>query len=344
MGAGAIGCFVGGHLAAGGQDVTLLGRPTQMEQVAQTGLTLQWPGRAAQQSFPKAITSVADATPPYEFILLTVKAPATATAIAELSGLVSENSYVVSLQNGIGNEEQLAAAFGRRRTIAGTVTIPIRMPQPGLIAVSKAKGGLGLAPLGATEPTERLADALNRAGLRTATYADYRAMKWSKLLLNIITNATCAILNQPPSTIVARPELFNLEIAALQEALAVMQAQGIEAVKLPGYRVDWLARLLRARWLPLAAVRAILRPFLLGGRGTKMPSLHIDLAAGRTTSEVEALNGAVVRAGREVGRATPVNQRLAEIVAGLVAGELPWADYQGQAEKLTSHFDRPPAF
>ncbi|MBE7549698.1 MAG: ketopantoate reductase family protein [Anaerolineales bacterium] len=332
MGAGAIGCFVGGHLAGSGQQVTLVGRSFPMQKIAREGLTLRWPGRSPQTVFPATTTTIPfDAG--FDFILLTVKAPDTLQVIKELAAL-THKTYFVSLQNGIGNEEQLAAAFGPERVIAGTITIPIQAPEPGVIEVSKAKGGLGLATLRPGQSVNNFADALNQAGLTTILYDDYRAMKWSKLLLNIVTNASSAILNLPPAEIIARPELFDLEIKALQEGVAVMRAQGIRAVKLPGYPVDWLARLLSARWLPLAALRALLRPSLASGRGVKMPSLQIDLAAGRSTSEINVLNGAIVEAGQKFGVATPVNQAFTEILSGLVAGRLQWADYHNQPGKL----------
>jgi 2-dehydropantoate 2-reductase len=332
MGAGAIGCFVGGSLAAAGQQVTLVGRASLMEKVARDGLTLRWPHQPAQTVSPATATTLpSDAD--HDFILLAVKAPDTAQVIKDLAGLTG-NTYIVSLQNGIGNEEQLATAFGPERVIAGTITIPIQVPAPGVIEVSKAKGGLGLAALHPGQPVEALAGSLNQAGLTTQIYADYRAMKWSKLLLNIVTNASSAILDLPPAAIIARPELFDLEIKALQEGVEVMKAQGIGAVKLPGYPVDWLARLLSARWLPQALTRALLRPSMASGRGTKMPSLHIDLAAGRSTSEIGVLNGAIVEAGQKFGVATPVNQALTEILSGLVSGQIKWAEYQNQPKKL----------
>jgi 2-dehydropantoate 2-reductase len=336
MGAGAIGCFIGGSLAGGGHQVTLVGRPRLMEQIAAAGLVIQWPDQPAQTVFPKTTTGVETTGGGYDFILLTVKSPDTASAAQQLvtGGVLSDQSWLVSFQNGIGNEEQLVEIFSSRPVIAGTLTIPIQSPEPGLIRVSKAKGGIGIAPLTNSQPVRRLAEALHEAGLTTQTYSDYRAMKWSKLMLNIVTNASCAILNQPPLDIIARPELFDLEIAALRECGQVMAAQGIRAVRLPGYPVDWLARLTAAEWLPATLKRAILRPFMASGRGSKMPSLQIDLAAGRSTSEINALNGAIVQAGQRCGVATPVNQTLTKILSGLVAGELNWADYQNQPHKL----------
>jgi len=336
VGAGAIGCFVGGRLAAAGQHVTLVGRPALMEKIANDGLILRHPSQPPQRVHPDTSTSLSEISSHHDFILLTVKSPDTAQVIDELAtaSLPLENSYIVSLQNGIGNEEALVYMFGSDKVIAGTITIPINVPEPGIIEVSKDKGGLGLAPLHAAQPARVLADTLKFAGLTTTTYSDYQAMKWSKLLLNIVNNASSAILNLPPAQIIARSDLFDLEIEAIQEGVAVMRAQGIKAVKLPGYPVDWLARLAANRWLPMALKQSILRPFMLSGRGTKMPSLQIDLAAGRSNSEVVVLNGAIAQAGQKLGLATPVNQTLDDILQGLVSGELAWEDYQGQPQKL----------
>jgi 2-dehydropantoate 2-reductase len=341
MGAGAIGCFVGGHLAAAGHRVTLVGRARVMEQIAAGGLTIRWPDQPPRRANPATTTSLTNLANGYDVIILTVKAPDTAEVIRQFQAhpALLAKAHLVSLQNGLGNEEQLAAAFGPDQIIAGTITIPIQMPAAALIEVSKAKGGLGLAPMAPGQPLERLAAALTEAGLTTLTYADYQAMKWSKLLLNIVNNATSAILDLPPAQIISNPDLFNLEIRALQEGLAVMQAQGIAAVNLPGYPVRWLARILGAAWLPLPLSRAMLRPAMAGGRGSKMPSLHIDLANGRTDSEIGALNGAIVRAGQVLGIATPVNRVLTDILSRLFAGELAWADYRGQPQKLLAQLE-----
>jgi 2-dehydropantoate 2-reductase len=336
MGAGAIGCFVGGSLAARGHQVTLVGRQPLMDKINRDGLVIQWPDQPPQTVFPQTAVTVSTPDQPYDFIFITVKSYATTDAARQLTSLnlKTGQTWLVSLQNGIGNEEILAEIFNPQQVIAGTITIPISVPEPGVITVNKAKGGLGLAPLTTGQPAEKLAEALNQAGLTTPTYADYLAMKWSKLLLNIVNNASSAILNQPPAEIIANPALFNLEIMALREAVAVMKAQKITAVKLPGYPVDWLARLVSMRWLPLPLQRAILRPSMQSGRGTKMPSLQIDLASGRQSSEIQALNGAIVQAGQQTGIPTPINQALTETLDGLIQSKLNWSHYQHQPEKL----------
>lgn len=342
MGAGAIGGFVGGTLATAGHRVVLVGRQPLMDKIACDGLHLGWPEQPTQTAHPQAVSTVSRPDTPYDFILLTVKAPATATAAQQLAPLLAQSprTCVVSLQNGIGNEETLIDAFGAAQVIAGTITIPIEVPEPGVIKVSKTKGGLGLAALSPGQPMQILADALIEAGLPTQTYDDWQAMKWSKLLLNIVNNASSAILDLTPAEIIAQPTLFNLEIAALQEGVAVMRAQNLTPVRLPGYPANLLAMLVSAGWLPLAAKRTILRPFMLSGRGTKMPSLHLDVASGRTTSEIEALNGAIVRAGQAANIPTPVNRALAETLKGIIADRLNRDNFRHRPEKLLAEVTR----
>jgi 2-dehydropantoate 2-reductase len=336
FGAGAIGCFVGGSLAAAGHQVTLVGRSQLMQIIENRGLRLIWPQKAASIVKPHTCTSLEEVADTFDFVLLTVKSPATEKAAAQLatSGILRKHSHIISLQNGIGNEAMLTKTFHPEQVIAGTITIPVEAPEPGIIKVSKAKGGIGLAPLVSGQPVQPLAKALSQAGLATTVYTDYQAMKWSKLLLNIINNAASAILDQPPAEMITNPEVFNMEIAAIQEGVAVMAAQNIKAVKLPGYPVNWLAWLVTVNWLPLAAKRAILRPFMLGGRGSKMPSLHIDVAAGRSTSEVDVLNGAIARAGQRLGVETPVNETLTTILNDIVSERTNRSEYNHRPENL----------
>ncbi len=334
MGAGAVGCFIGGHLAAAGHKVTLIGLSDLIPKIAADGLALRWPDQPDKIVYPETATTVEVPETPYDFVLLLVKSPDTATVAQLLVPLINDKTFFISFQNGIGNEEKLVELFGAAHVLSGTLTIPISVPELGVIAVSKAKGGLGVAPLAVNQPVDVLADALNEGGLFTQTYPAYRDMKWSKLLLNIINNASSAILNMPPVEIIADPRLFDLEIEALREGLTVMKAQGIKPVSLPGYPVVWLARLLSTRWLPAAATRAILRPFMVSGRGTKMPSLQIDLANNQPISEVGVLNGSIVAAGEKTGIPTPANRALTDILSGIVSGELSWEDYQCRPEKL----------
>lgn len=334
VGAGAIGCLVGGRLAAAGCEVTLLGRAKLVNVVTAHGLQLQWPDGRQQTVYPQVIENLAqlDRLSDFELVLITVKSFDTATAVGGLSGRLSPGVRLLPLQNGVGNEEVLAATVPGQPIIAGSITLPVMVPQTGVIIVSKGKGGIGLAPFSEGVSIADVARRLRDAGFTVATYADHRSLKWSKLILNLTANASSAILDMPPIQSLSHPEIFDLEIAALQETLAVMRAQGIKAVPLFGYPLPLLAFALH--WLPRAVLRRLLRPIMAEGRGDKLPSLQLDLRQGRNESEVTVLNGIVALTGERIGVPVPVNKALSDILTGIVAGEIPWIKYKGNPQVL----------
>ncbi len=164
-------------------------------------------------------------------------------------------------------------------------------------------------------------------------FADYRALKWTKLLLNLPANAQCAILDRTPAQVMADPIAARLEARAWQETLAVMARLNIRPVTLAGYPLPLLAPL--ARRLPPNWLAAGLRRLVAGGRGSKMPSLHIALAEGKR-SEVAWLNGAVMRFGRAAGVPTPANAAFADVLLALTAGQADRAEHRGRPEKLAA--------
>jgi 2-dehydropantoate 2-reductase len=156
-------------------------------------------------------------------------------------------------------------------------------------------------------------------------------MKWSKMLTNLLANPTSAILDMTAAEVFADPRLYRLEIEQLKECLAVMRAQGIGVVDLPGTPVRALAF---ATGLPLWLSKPFLSKAAGAGRGAKMPSFHIDLHAGRGKSEVAYLHGAVVRAGERSGVPTPVNMLLTQTLLDLTAGKVSLDEFAGKPEKL----------
>ena len=202
-------------------------------------------------------------------------------------------------------------------------------------AILERKRGIGITE---TAQSPWLYAACAQAHLNPRLYADAAAMKWSKLLTNLMGNATAAILDMPPAAIYAHPGLLRLEIAMLREALAVMDAQGIPVVDLPGAPVRLLAW--GVRRLPVPLLAPLLRKAVGGGRGGKMPSFHIDLHSGRGQTEVDALNGAGVRYGQRFGVPTPVNRLLTETLTALTEGRLPLDAYRHNPEALLQAWPR----
>jgi 2-dehydropantoate 2-reductase len=335
VGGGAIGLLVAGRLAlagAGGPPSALLARPGSVAALAARPLTIARAGAA--QAVPQLAVAGALADLPAdcarpELAILCVKGYDTPGALATLRELGARQ--VLTLQNGLGNEETLAAALGAGAVLSGAITTSVELAGPTAIVVTK-EGGVGLAPLAATADLDYAAEALGRAGFRVAQYGDYRAMKWSKALLNMLGNATAAILDMPVGAVYADRRLVELERRAFREALAVMGRLGARPLNLPSYPAARLA--LAMRLLPAPLLFPLLRRVVGGGRGGKDPSLLRDLRAGRGRSEGEFLYGAIAAAASQHGLPAPTNAALWRVLGGIAAGATPWADYRGQPERL----------
>jgi 2-dehydropantoate 2-reductase len=336
IGAGAVGAFVGARLALAGHDVCLVGRPALLDAVRASGLTLIEPDASPRTTTPHCVNSISSAftdTAQYELALLTVKAYDTDAVIGELRAATDNVPSILTLQNGVGNEEALADAFGADAVLSGAIDTRVSVPRPGQVQAHKARYGIGLATLRDREALVRAAGALTEAGFTIRQFADYRSLKWTKLLMNILANAQCAILGWTPVQVMADPTASELEARAWQEAVSVMRRSGIAPVALGGYpfpQILPVAERLRAPWLA-----RFLRRYVSGGRGTKLPSLYLALEAGKP-SEVRWLNGAVARHGQLIGVPVPVNAIFTQTLEGLTAGKTPLSAFRNEPRKLAA--------
>ena len=329
-----------GRLAQAGERTILLARPGSAAAIAREGLHLAEAGQAATVIHLPTITDAAQLAPadqPAELAIVCVKGYDTAGALPALAAL--QPRAVLTLQNGIGNEELLAAEFGAARVISGAITTSVEVEAPGRVAVAKA-GGIGIAPLDTAgqAAARRAAQALRAAGFVVLDAPDYRAMKWSKALLNMLGNATAAILDMTVAEVYANRQLLAIERRAFREALATMDRLGLAPINLPRYPAALLARAMR--YLPPALLDPILRRVVAGGRGRKPPSLLLDLTRGSARSEGEFLYGAVARAAAQAGVAAPVNRALWEVLQAIAGGRAPWEGYRRQPERLLAAIDR----
>lgn len=333
VGAGAIGSLIGGRLAVSGHKVIFKDRPEVVERLKLDGFELVWPDGASQTVRPHAIVNLDELdSKTIDLVVVTVKSFDTAAAVADLVGRLSPHTRILSPQNGVGNEEFLLEKFPEQTILAGSVTLPVAVPEPGKIVVSKEKGGLGLAQVTQGAKVKDVREALLKAGFTVRSYADYRSLKWSKLAMNNICNAIPAVLDMPPGEALIDPRIFDLELDSMRETFAVMRAGGIPIIGLPSYPVPVLAFLLRL--LPNAIMRRLLRPMLVGGRGTKLPSLQLDMRNGRNQSEVNVLNRVVAETGLAVGVDTPINAGVSKTLNEIIQGSVPWATYQGHPDVL----------
>jgi ketopantoate reductase len=181
-----------------------------------------------------------------------------------------------------------------------------------------------------------LAATFAGTGLTVKIVEDWRALKWSKLALNVVANASCAILNVLPNRFVHFDKVFTLEIRMIREVRAVMHALGIEPIDLPRYPVR---ALFGVASLPSPLSRTLMAHTIAGARGTKPPSLLLDLRRARPQTEVDVLNGAVAAAGLEHHVATPVNSVYARVLNDIAHTPPLWAKYREHPDRLEAEVE-----
>lgn len=344
FGAGAIGTYFGGSLALAKQQVVFVEQPKAVEELRQRGLRLDLTldkrrhtkdaSRVDPASFV-IVSSLEEALRygPFDVALFALKSFDTPAALEGIKPYADRMPPILCLSNGVSNEPAIAAALGDDRVIYGTVTSAIGRRAAGDVVLERLRG-VGVAnghPL-----SEKLNSTFNAAYLNSQLFEDANSMKWSKMLTNLIANPTSAILNMTAGQVLANKNLYKLEIEMLRECLAVMEAQGLKVVDLPGTPVRALAF---ATKLPIWLSKPLLSRAAGAGRGAKMPSFHIDLYSGRGKSEVEYLHGAVVRAGEKWDVPTPVNKALTDILVALMNKEIPLKEFAHQPEKLLAKIE-----
>ena len=263
--------------------------------------------------------------------IVTVKSYDTDAAIDTLRKAIPypEKCVFVTPQNGVGNEEKLIAAFGADNVVAAALTVPVDRDRQGHSQAAQ-DGGLAFAPCGKSAYNWLWA-AFGSTGLKIKIVEDWRALKWSKLSLNIVANASCAILNVLPNRLVHYDHVFTLEIRAIREVRAIMNKMGLVPIDLPRYPVRVLQGIAT---LPSPIARTLLSSRIAGARGRKPPSLLLDLRANKALTEVDVLNGAAVKAGRDHGVPTPVNAVFARVLSDIAHMPQLWAKYREHPEIL----------
>jgi 2-dehydropantoate 2-reductase len=331
VGSGAVGSFLGGTLAAAGHEVVLLDRRVLGGDDA-ARLRIEEPDGTRVVPV-RRVVDPADAGDP-GLILLAVKA-------FHLEGALETaarwpGAPLLTVQNGVGAEEQARAARSSP-VLAGSLTTAVEPLADGVKRMRT--GGMGVAVVpgeGASEGAsvaDLLAASWTRGGLPGRVYPVAAAMKWSKLLGNLVGNATSAILDMDPGAIYADPRTYPVERHQLHEAVAVMRALGLRPVSLPGADVSLL---LRGLALPVAIGRPIVSRAIAGARGGKSPSLrlHVRSQGAGVPTEGRWLNGAVAGAGARTGTPAPVNACLAALVEACAGDASRAAYFAGRPDRL----------
>jgi 2-dehydropantoate 2-reductase len=286
VGAGGTGGYFGGLLARAGQDVTFIARGAHLEALRARGLTVE-STLAGSFTVPVKATDDPNEVGSVDLILFCVKTYDTDTAAESIRPLMRPDTMLLSLQNGIDNEERIARATGHASGIGAVAYIVSAIKAPGVVAHTAGPGRIIFGELsgGASERTEMLHDVLEGAGIAAEVHPDIRVVLWQKFLFICAFSGVTAVTRLPIGIILADPVTRALFRGTSEEVEAVARAGGID---LPADCVE-----------QAMTQAAAVEPW---GRG----SLYGDLAGGRRL-ELEGLNGEVVRRGREHGVETPLN-------------------------------------
>ncbi len=312
LGAGLVGGFLGGALAAGGARVTLLGRARFLEPL-KGGLALSdlfglqvrvAPDRYRLATHPSCLAEA-------DVVLVCVKANATPGAASELARFTRPGTAVISFQNGVRNPELLEAFAPHCKVVAGMVPFNIMQPAPAHWHRSTA-GSLHASPHPAVD---QLRPYFTAAGLELIAHPHMRAIAWTKVLMNL-NNAINALSGVPLRQELADRDHRLVLAACITEGLAAVRASGIEPAPLDKLHPQELPRILR---LP-TFLYSLLAMRRLRIDAHARSSMAEDLLGGRPT-EIDELNGAVLRAAAERGMPAPVNQRILELVRAAEGGD-----------------------
>jgi 2-dehydropantoate 2-reductase len=306
IGAGAVGCTIGALLKRAGQDVTLIGRPKQVAAIHKGGLHID--GALGRFTVQVPVAEQLDFRP--ALALLTVKTQDVVPAVqASLSFLT--DVPLVTLQNGLRSDDLVAGVLPPRQIVSAVVSIIATYLTAGTVTII-SPGSLVIGhPFAATEPLlPMVAETLNQA-IPTHISANIRGAHWLKLLVNV-NNALPAITNFTVQEVYADPYLSRLVVRLLREGLAVVQRAGVKLDSLPDVSVA-LIRLLGKLPVRLAARLASAK---VRRTVSTLPVLGSTLQSLRRhrSTEIDYLNGEIVRLGTEVGVPTPLNAIVVEMV------------------------------
>jgi 2-dehydropantoate 2-reductase len=333
MGTGAIGSFIGGVLHRAGQDVTFFDLPEVVDRIKKQGIRVEGIGEDITMNNPETITSI-DEHNVFDLMILAVKSFCTVEAIKNVPDNIA--SLILTFQNGIGNEEILAEKFGSQRIIAGSLTYPVSCPEPGVIRIENPKAGLGISPVCQKTDIDEVYQIFQTSGLNVFRVDDYRSLKWSKLILNLICNATCAILGMTPKEIFENTKLVRIEREQILETLNVMKKKKIKIVNFPGYPVKMLS--LIYRFCPPFLIRILMGKKIAKGRGDKKPSLLLELEKGGQQTEVGFLNGAVFHCASNLALFSCYNKVIYETLEDITCGAIAKDTYTHKPDRFLELF------
>jgi 2-dehydropantoate 2-reductase len=295
VGAGAVGCYFGGMLARSGVPVTLVGRAEHMQAIVRQGLRIDF-AHGSERIAVAATTSLEEGVREADTVLFCVKTVSTESAALEMQSFLAPDAVVLSFQNGVDNVDRIHSAIGRR-AIPVAVYVAASMNAPGVVT----HAGRGDLVIGhrAGWPHEidlaPLAAMFERAAIPCRLSDAIETELWSKMTLNCAYNAISALTRAQYGRMTQFPQIRSLMERAVAETIAVARAEGV----------------------PLSEPMMVEAVYKLAEKMSGATSSTAqDIARGRLT-EIDSLNGYVVRRGAAVGIDTPVSEILVTLVKAL---------------------------
>ncbi len=303
FGAGAIGSVFACLLDRHGCEVSIVGRDTQINAIRNKGLFVDGIWGEHHVMIPYAVTSIEQLpSDPFDVVFISVKAYDTEAAVESAAPYLAPDGLMVSLQNGLDNVEKIANVVGAERTVGARVIFGAEIEKPGKVNVTVYADPVIFGSPGARAPESRiheLVTLVNASGIPSQYSDEIEKYIWSKVLYNIALNPLSTILRVPYGHLLKRESTRELMPRIVEEAFEVAGADGQELFwNDPGDYID----LLYTRLIPLTA--------------SHHPSMLQDIENNKKT-EIDALNGAIVKLGEKHGIAIPVNYLLTALIKAL---------------------------
>lgn len=297
LGAGALGCAIGATLSEAGHETWLLNRnAVHIDAIASHGL------KVLDERGTRAVTihasTSAEAIGPVDLVIVLVKSFHTEQAMAGAQALIGIDTLVLSLQNGLGHEDILADVVGRSRVLAGKTYVGGVLLAPGSIRSGVAGKHTYIGELDGkiTTRVQHIAAAFNDAGLATMVSDNILGTMWDKLLINVATGALSGITMLTYGQLYSEPLLKATALGAVAEAIAVARAAGVKlTITHPGEAWN-----LASEGLPASFKTSMLQSLEKG-----------------SITEIDFINGSVVRCGHRYGVPTPINATLVACIKGI---------------------------
>jgi len=301
FGAGGVGAFFGGLLVRGGADVHFIARGAQLAALRSQGILIRSHRLGDVRVQTVHAESDTSRIGPCDMVLVCVKAHQTDQILNALAVLVTEQTTLVTLQNGVESDEPLAARFGAARVVPGVVYLGATLEEPGVVShVAAGTIAIGVRQGGDPSRLPWVAAALQQSGQPVTVVDDIQAERWRKLVWNASFNPVSAIAQRTIRDLVTIPSTRHLLIGLMREVVAVAVAQGITID--PGVVEEQLSWTERS-----PSIRT---------------SMMVDRSRGRGM-ETDALVGVVVRKGAEYGVPTPYSQSMLALLEAIAHPQTP---------------------